>query len=128
MEQLIGMGMEEGLRSAMSQIDALVADLKLFAADAAAQALLVDDTHVRVSRVIVCNRRAGLARTSRTGAHDAMDARPRRLDDVGMRCRYAVLVCGVATNVGERYRYEWEKADGSERFGFEVELLEMAAS
>ena len=37
-------------------------------------------------------------------------------------------VCGVATNVGERYRYEWEKADGSERFGFEVELLKMAAS
>ena len=34
----------------------------------------------------------------------------------------------VATKVGERYRYEWEAADGSQRFGFEGELLESAAS
>jgi uncharacterized protein YndB with AHSA1/START domain len=36
-------------------------------------------------------------------------------------------VCEVAVNVGDRYRYEWESVDGSQRFGFEGELLEKAA-
>lgn len=35
-------------------------------------------------------------------------------------------VCEIATKVGERYRYEWEAVDGSQRFGFEGELLEAA--
>jgi uncharacterized protein YndB with AHSA1/START domain len=36
-------------------------------------------------------------------------------------------VCEVATTVGEKYRYEWEPADGTEGgFGFEGELLESA--
>ena len=34
-------------------------------------------------------------------------------------------VCDVARQVGDRYRYEWEK--GEDRFGFEGELLESAA-
>jgi uncharacterized protein YndB with AHSA1/START domain len=37
---------------------------------------------------------------------------------------WTMPVCQVATKVGERYRYEWEAADGSQRFGFEGELLE----
>ncbi|HSJ13582.1 MAG TPA: SRPBCC domain-containing protein, partial [Longimicrobiales bacterium] len=31
-----------------------------------------------------------------------------------------------ARSVGDSYRYEWEKDDGSQRFGFEGELLEAA--
>ena len=35
-------------------------------------------------------------------------------------------VCQIASAVGDSYRYEWESADGSQRFGFEGELLERA--
>ncbi|MGH7445105.1 MAG: SRPBCC domain-containing protein, partial [Longimicrobiales bacterium] len=37
---------------------------------------------------------------------------------------WTMPVCTVASEVGDTYRYEWEKKDGSERFGFEGELLE----
>lgn len=40
---------------------------------------------------------------------------------------WTMPVCELAASPGERYRYEWESADGSERFGFEGELLEAAA-
>jgi len=33
-------------------------------------------------------------------------------------------VCEVATNRGDTYRYEWAKADGTDRFGFTGELVE----
>jgi uncharacterized protein YndB with AHSA1/START domain len=36
-------------------------------------------------------------------------------------------VCEIAHNVGDRYRFEWERIDGTQRFGFEGELLESAA-
>ena len=52
MEQLVQMGMMEGMKSAMSQIDAVLADLALFAASMATEAQLLSDTQVRVSRVI----------------------------------------------------------------------------
>ena len=34
-------------------------------------------------------------------------------------------VCEVATEVGQAYRYEWERAGGGDRFGFVGELLEV---
>lgn len=40
---------------------------------------------------------------------------------------WTMPVCEVATKVGETYRYEWAAADGSQRFGFEGELLESDA-
>jgi uncharacterized protein YndB with AHSA1/START domain len=33
-------------------------------------------------------------------------------------------VCEVATEVGQTYRYEWERVDGEDRFGFTGTLLE----
>jgi uncharacterized protein YndB with AHSA1/START domain len=33
-------------------------------------------------------------------------------------------VCDVATEVGQTYRYEWEKLDGEGRFGFTGALLD----
>lgn len=38
---------------------------------------------------------------------------------------WTMPVCNVATKVGDHYRYEWEKEDGSQRFGFEGDLLEV---
>ncbi|WP_156759655.1 SRPBCC family protein [Microbacterium karelineae] len=52
LEQLVEMGMIEGTTSAMSQIDAVLADLRTFAADIPTHMQKLSDTQVRVSRVI----------------------------------------------------------------------------
>jgi uncharacterized protein YndB with AHSA1/START domain len=81
MDQLVKMGMMEGLKSALGQIDAVLADLVSFAASRATESQILSDTQVRVRRAI--------------------------------RGRF-----------GDSYRYEWAAVDGSQRFGFEGELLE----
>lgn len=118
MEQLVQMGMMEGMKSAMGQIDAVLADLALFAANLATEAQLLSDTEVRVSRII------------RGSVHDVWRAH----HEPALMKRWltgpdgwTMPVCEVATKVGDRYRHEWEAADGSQRFGFEGELLESAA-
>ena len=52
LDQLIAMGMEQGMREAMGQMDAVLADLATFAAGRAVEAQILSDTQVRVSRVI----------------------------------------------------------------------------
>ena len=79
------MGMEEGTLAAMGQIDAVLADLRSFAADLPAAAQILDDTTVRVARVINGTLAAGLGRPSRPGARAAMAARVRRLVDADLR-------------------------------------------
>lgn len=118
MEELAKMGMEEGLRSAIGQVDAVLADLASFAATRATEAQLLSDTQVRISRVI----RGSVADVWRAH-HEPELMRRWLLGPDG----WTMPVCIVATNVGEGYRYEWEKADGSQRFGFEGELLESRA-
>lgn len=118
MEQLVQMGMMEGMRSAMGQIDAVLADLASFAAGRATEAQLLSDTKVRVSRVI----RGSAAQVWRAHQEPLLLKRWLLGPD-----GWTMPVCQVATAVGERYRYEWEKRDGSQRFGFEGELLESAA-
>lgn len=118
MEQLVKMGMMEGMRSAMGQIDALLADLSSFAASRATEAQILGDTQVRISRVI-----RGSVQDVWRAHHDARLMQRWLLGPDG----WTMPVCQVATKVGERYRYEWEAADGSQRFGFEGELLESAA-
>ncbi|HYW30962.1 MAG TPA: SRPBCC family protein [Gemmatimonas sp.] len=117
MEQLVSMGMMEGMRAAMGQIDAVVTDLQSFAAGRDAEAQLLDDTHVRVSRII----RGSVEQVWRAH-HDPALMQRWMLGPDG----WTMPVCNVATNVGDSYRYEWEAADGSQRFGFEGELLESA--
>lgn len=115
MEQLVQMGMMEGMQSAMSQIDAVLADLASFAATRGAEAKLLSDTQVRVSRVI-----RGTVEQVWRAHHDAALMQRWLLGPEG----WTMPVCQVATAVGSRYRYEWESADKSQRFGFEGELLE----
>jgi uncharacterized protein YndB with AHSA1/START domain len=117
LEQLSAMGMEEGLRAAMGQMDDVLADLASFAADRACLSQLLSDTQVRVSRVI-----RGTVEQVWAAHHDAALMRRWLLGPDG----WTMPVCDVATAVGETYRYEWEKADGSQRFGFTGELLESA--
>lgn len=115
LEQLLAMGVEEGFQLAVAQIDAVVADLASFAAERSAEARLLDDTRVRVARVI----RGSVEQVWRAH-HDAALLQRWMLGPDG----WVMPVCEPATEVGQRYRYEWENAEGGERFGFVGELLE----
>ncbi|MEZ4587691.1 MAG: SRPBCC family protein [Gemmatimonadales bacterium] len=117
MERLVKMGMMEGMKSAMGQIDAVLADLAAFAASRSTEAQLLSDTQVRISRIV----RGTVAQVWRAH-HEPELIRRWLLGPDG----WTMPVCVVAARVGEGYRYEWEKDDGSERFGFEGELLESA--
>ena len=79
------MGMEEGMASAMGQIDEVLADLASFAAGSGTELRILSDTQVRVSRII-----RGTVEQVWQAHHDpdagaAVDARPRRLDHAGVR-------------------------------------------
>ena len=115
MQQLIEMGMEEGSREAMAQIDAVLADLASFAADAATEAQVLSDTQVRVARVI-----RGTVQQVWHAHNDADLMRRWLLGPDG----WTMPVCEIAAKVGDSYRYEWEQEGGGERFGFTGELLE----
>jgi uncharacterized protein YndB with AHSA1/START domain len=116
LEKLLAMGMDEGLRQAMGQMDDVLADLTSFAAGRATEAQVLSDTQVRVSRVI----RGSVDQVWRAH-HDAELLRRWLLGPEG----WTMPVCEVATAIGETYRYEWERSDGAQdRFGFEGELLE----
>ena len=117
LEQLVEMGMEEGLRSAMGQMDTVLADLSAFATGAGTVSQILSDTQARISRVI-----RGPIEKVWQAHHDAELMRRWMLGPDG----WTMPVCDVATTVGEKYRYEWEPVDGTEgeRFGFEGELLE----
>lgn len=118
LEQLAAMGMEQGMREAMGQMDALLADLVTFAAELPVTAQILSDTQVRVSRVV----RGSVERV--WAAHHEPDLMRRwMLGPDG----WVMPVCEVATEVGQQYRYEWETVDGTQRFGFTGELLEAAA-
>jgi uncharacterized protein YndB with AHSA1/START domain len=115
MQQLVRMGMVEGTRSAMGQLDAVLADLASFAAERGTGTQILSDTRVRVSRII----RGTVEQVWR--AHQEPELLQRWL--LGPD-GWTMPVCEVPGKVGDSYRYEWEKEDGSQRFGFEGELLE----
>ncbi|MFC5931090.1 ATPase [Cryobacterium melibiosiphilum] len=115
MQQLIEMGMLEGTREAMSQIDQVLADLASFATERATEAQILSDTQVRVARVI-----RGTAPQVWRAHTDAALMKRWLLGPDG----WSMPVCEIATAVGDSYRYEWQRDGGEERFGFTGELLE----
>lgn len=118
LEQLVEMGMEEGMLSAMSQIDTVVADLQSFAAGRTTEAQLLNDTQVRISRVI-----RGSVDQVWAAHNDEALLKRWLLGPEG----WTMPVAQVATDVGDTYRYEWEDSNGENRFGFTGELLEVQA-
>src|SRR5439155_7933733 len=52
LEQLLGMGMEQGMSEAMGQMDAVLADLASFAAGSGTTTQILSNTQVRISRII----------------------------------------------------------------------------
>ncbi len=115
MEQLVAMGMLEGSRSAMGQIDAVLEDLRSLSAGIPAALEVVDDTHVVVRRTV----RGTLLDVWRAFNEKEL-LQKWLLGPEG----WEMPVCEVATEVGDGYRYEWEKAGGGDRFGFTGKLLE----
>lgn len=118
LEQLIEMGMEEGTKEAMGQMDAVLADLSTFAADLPASLQLIGDTQARVTRVIL----GTVEQVWR--AHHEPELLKRWLKGPD---GWVMTVADIAQNVGDRYRQEWTREDGSDGFGFEGELLESDA-
>lgn len=115
LEELISMGVLEGTREAMSQIDFVLADLAEFAAGRATEAQILSDTQVRVGRII----RGTIDQVWRAH-HDPELMKRWLLGPDG----WIMPVCEIASEVGDSYRYMWEPVAGGEGFGFTGELLE----
>jgi uncharacterized protein YndB with AHSA1/START domain len=115
MERLAQMGMVEGLRSALGQLDGVLRDETSFGVERATGTRILNERQVRISRVV----RGSVEQVWR--AHHEPELMKRwLLGPAG----WTMPLCEVATAVGGAYRYEWESEDGSQRFGFEGELLE----
>lgn len=115
LEELIEMGMEEGTKAAMGQIDQVVADLQSFAADRAVEAQILSDTKVRVSRII----RGSVEDVWRAHHEPELLKRWLRGPD-----GWVMTVADIPGRVGDTFRQEWTREDGSDGFGFTGELLE----
>jgi uncharacterized protein YndB with AHSA1/START domain len=117
LEQLLNMGMEEGTRQAMGQIDAVLDDLRAFAADLPAAAQVLSDTTIRVSRII-----RGTVDQVWAAHHDPALLSQWLLGPDG----WSMPTCEVATEVGQSYRYVWQQDGGETSFGSTGKLLEVA--
>src|SRR5699024_4673443 len=104
LDEMLTMGMEEGMRSAMSQIDAVVADLASFSADLPFQAQILSDTQVRFSRII-----RGTPEQVWHAQQDPDLLQRWLLGPDG----WSMTSCQVATEVGQPFRYAWAPDDGS---------------
>lgn len=118
MEQMVAMGMAEGMREAVSQMDAVLADLTTFSAEVPARAQLLGPHKVRISRVI-----DGPVDLVWRAHHEPNLLRTWLLGPDGWR----MTVCEVATTPGQSYRYEWASDNNEPGFGFTGELLTMTA-
>ena len=113
--EAIDMDMDQHMSEAMSQMDAVLADLASFAAGNGTTTQILSDTQVRISRII----RGPLESVWRAHQEPAL-MRQWLLGPDG----WTMPVCEVAIEVGQTYRYEWEKLDGGGRFGFTGTLLD----
>lgn len=118
LEQLTAMGMVEGTRAAMGQIDAVVEDLASFAAGRGTELQRIGETQARVSRVI-----RGTQDQVWRAYTDADLLRRWQLGPDG----WSMPVCEVGSEPGERNRTEWQSDETGERFGFSGAVIEAAA-
>src|SRR5690606_31528998 len=118
LEQLLEMGMEEGMRAAMGQIDAVLEDLAAFAAGNGTELQLIGDAQARASRII----RGSVGEVWRAH-HDPDLLRRWQLGPDG----WTMPVCEVSTEVGGRNRFGWANLEGELQFGFLGEVKEISA-
>ncbi len=116
LDQLLEMGMEQGAREAMGQIDAVLADLRSFAAELPAMAQVLDDTTVRVSRVI-----GAPVQQVWTAHTDAELVSRWMLGPDG----WSMPTCETATAVGQKHHYLWRNDEDGTSFASTGEVLEI---
>ena len=117
LEQLKSMGMEEGMRAAMAQIDEVVADLTSFAAGHYTELQRLGDTQARVSRVV----RGSAEQVWRAHTEPELLSRWQLGPD-----GWSMPVCEVSTEIGATLRSEWQNDETGDRFGFVGEVVEAA--
>lgn len=116
LEQIVEFGAVEGSTLAINQLDAVLRDLREYAQGKGTQTELLDETHVRVTRLVEGPRELVWR------AHTEPELMQRwLLGPDGWR----MAVCEIDPSVGGRYRYVWEPLEGTEgeSFGFDGETL-----
>lgn len=116
LEQIVAMGAVEGSTLAINQLDRVLEGLRDYAAGKGTQTEILDDTHVRITRLIDGPRELVWR------AHTEPELMTQwLLGPDGWR----MTVCEIDPTVGGRYRYAWEPVDGTpgEPFGFDGETL-----
>lgn len=116
LEASVAMGMVEGTRLAMGQLDTVLQDLRAYAHGKGTRLEVLDDRHVRITRLIEGPRELVWR------AHTEPELiRQWMLGPDGWR----MTVCEVELSVGGRYRYAWEPVAGAggQAFGFDGENL-----
>jgi len=116
LEQVLSMGVVEGLTLAMGQIYAVLEGLRAYAQGKGTRTELLSDTHVRITRLMEGSRELVWR------AHNDPELiRKWMLGPDG----WEMTTCEVATAVGETFHYAWAPVGDVEGqpFGFEGELL-----
>jgi len=116
LETVVQMGAVEGSRMAMNQLDAVLQDLRDYAGGKGTQTELLDDTHVRITRLIE-GPQALVWR-----AHTEPELlRQWMLGPDG----WEMTACELDPTPGGRYRYAWAPVGDTpgEPFGFDGETL-----
>jgi len=111
LEQTVAMGAVEGSRMAMDQLDAVLEDLRAYAEGKGTRTEILDDQHVRITRLI-----DGPRDLVWRAHHEPELLRRWLLGPDG----WQMIEC----EVGDTYRYVWQQGDDeSTRFGFEGETV-----
>jgi uncharacterized protein YndB with AHSA1/START domain len=116
LEQVVEMGQVEGIKMAMAQLDAVLQDLRDYAQGKGTRVELLDDTHVRITRLVEGPRELVWR------AHFEPELiRKWMLGPDG----WEMTECVTATEVGQSYRNSWAPVGDTEGepFGFEGEAL-----
>ncbi|MFE7196703.1 SRPBCC family protein [Microbacterium oxydans] len=116
LEQVVEMGQVEGIKMAMAQLDAVLQDLRDYAQGKGTRLELLDDTHVRITRLVDGPRELVWR------AHFEPELiRKWMLGPDG----WEMTECVAATEVGQSYRNSWAPVGETEGqpFGFEGEAL-----
>lgn len=116
LEQVVAMGAVEGTTLAMSQLDAVLQDLRDYAQGKGTNVELLDDVHVRITRLVEGPRELVWR------AHNEPELMKQWL--LGPD-GWEMTECVVATEVGQTYRNSWAPTGDTEgeAFGFEGEAL-----
>jgi len=116
LQMVLDMGMAEGLRMAMSQLDAVLQDLRDYAQGKGTRLEILDDTHVRITRLV-----NGPRELVWRAYNEPELMRQWLLGPDG----WEMIDCVLATAAGDSYHYRWAPVGDTrgEAFGFEGEAL-----